>query len=124
MMPRTILLVDDEEAIRALAGRILRRRGYNVIEARDGPDAIVCAAAHNGRIDLLISDLVMPGISGPQLADAVWAERPDTNVLLMSGYTEDHARERGLNGHAFLSKPFTPAALVAAVDRLVNAAAA
>jgi CheY-like chemotaxis protein len=95
-----------------------------VLAARAAPAAWGGGPAHHGRIDLLISDLVMPGISGPQLADAVWAERPDTNVLLMSGYTEDHARERGLNGHAFLSKPFTPAALVAAVDRLVNAAAA
>jgi CheY-like chemotaxis protein len=112
-----ILLVEDELAVRRAAIRILTRRGYEVIEACSGPDALKQLDAHGGSISLLLTDVVMPGMNGRELADIVAARHPEAGVLFMSGYTDDEILRRGLLGRevAFLTKPFSPEALVEAV---------
>ena len=105
----TVLLVEDEEVVRNLARRILRDGGYRVIEAGSGEEALHLAGEHAGRIDLLLTDVVMPGMNGRELADRLVEIRPGTRVVFMSGYTEDVILQRGVSGErAFLAKPFTP----------------
>jgi two-component system, cell cycle sensor histidine kinase and response regulator CckA len=103
-----VLLVDDEEAVRSLARRILKAKGYNVLEAGSGDDALERARKHPGRIDLLLTDVLMPGRSGPEIAEVLSQERPDLKVLYVSGYTDDDTLMRGLlkTGVSFLQKPF------------------
>jgi signal transduction histidine kinase/ActR/RegA family two-component response regulator len=104
----TILLVDDEEAVRELAARILRTRGYSVIPAADATAALA-ALERTGKVDLLITDVVLPGLSGRELAERAAQLRPGLRVLFMSGYTEDVILQRQLLAHdvAILQKPFT-----------------
>lgn len=120
----TILLVEDEYAVRALCSRVLQSAGYRVLEAADGVQAVDLARAHAGPIDLLVTDVVMPGISGREAADAIIAMRPDARVLYMSGYTDDdmlrHGVLRGLV--AYLPKPFTPDVLLARVREVLGTA--
>jgi PAS domain S-box-containing protein len=105
----TVLLVEDEDAVRALAREVLRRNGYVVIEARHGLDALRLAERHPDPIHLLITDVVMPHMSGRELADRFSEVRPAMKVLFMSGYTDHAAMHRHLTpGAAFLQKPFTP----------------
>jgi two-component system, cell cycle sensor histidine kinase and response regulator CckA len=106
----TILLVEDEEAVRRIAARTLTADGYRVLTAKDGPDALEVAAREAGTIHLLLTDVVMPGMTGRELAERVAATRPDARVLFMSGYTEDPAVRRIMtgDGHAYLQKPFEP----------------
>jgi DNA-binding response OmpR family regulator len=116
----TILLVEDEAAVRNLAARVLRRTGYLVLEATDGDDALRVAAAHAGVIDLLISDLIMPGVDGPTLAATLGRDRPAMRVLLMSGYMQEDLAGRGVGADAaFLGKPFLPDDLMARVRALL-----
>ena len=105
----TVLLVEDEDAVRALAREVLRRHGYVVLEARHGVDALHLAERHTEDIQLMITDMVMPHLSGRELAERLCTVRPATKVLFMSGYT-DHALMHGelTPGSAFLQKPFTP----------------
>jgi len=114
----TILLVEDEAPVRLVASRILRQSGYTVIEAPDGATAVALCAAHNGPLDLVVTDMVMPGMTAHELAAQVRAMRPGTRALFMSGYTEDAAlREHVLEpGAAFLDKPFTVQTLIRAVQ--------
>jgi two-component system, cell cycle sensor histidine kinase and response regulator CckA len=104
----TILVVEDEPVVRKLAVRALAERGYDVLEAEDGESALALAQAHQGELSLLITDVVMPGMNGKQLADRLSAERPDLRVLYISGYAEHAVVRQGvlLEGIAFLSKPF------------------
>lgn len=105
----TVLLVEDEDAVRALAGEVLRRCGYTVLEARHGLDALRVAERHADVIHLMITDVVMPHISGRDLAERLGAARHQMKVLFMSGYTDHAAVHRDLTpGTAFLQKPFTP----------------
>lgn len=119
----TILLAEDEYAVRALCSRVLQAAGYHVIEAADGAQAVELATRHAAQIDLVVTDVVMPGMSGREAADAICALRPETRVLYMSGYTDDdilrHDVLRGLV--AFLPKPFTPDVLLARVQELLDA---
>ena len=118
----TILLVEDERSVRTLARRILEGRGYTVLEAGDGGEAMQLSARHEGSIDLLLTDVVMPELSGPELAERLAPLRPETRVLFTSGYT-DHALLRASvweSGANFLQKPFTPEALVQKVRGVLD----
>jgi len=119
---RTILLVEDEPAVRSVTRRLLVRAGYDVLEACDGAEAIAIAERHPGPIHLVLSDMVMPGLDGRQVAEAVRARRPDVPVLLMSGYTERALPpgEGGRQPTAFLAKPAAPAVLLAKVAELLG----
>jgi PAS domain S-box-containing protein len=109
----TLLLVEDAGHVREMVRDILLEYGYRVLEAGNGDEALRVAAAHAGPIDLLLTDLVMPGISGRKLAEAFAGIRPDMRVLFMSGYAEEAALRAGIVNRevAFLQKPFTPEAL-------------
>jgi len=104
--------VEDEEGVRALAGRILTRCGYTVLEAADGRDAVLVAERHAGRI-VVVSDVVMPYLVGRQLVERLAAVRPGMKVLFLSGHTDDAVIRHGVleADYAFLQKPFTPTAL-------------
>jgi two-component system, cell cycle sensor histidine kinase and response regulator CckA len=115
----TVLVVEDEEPVRKLAVRVLERQGYRVLSAGNGVEALEQVAACSGRIDVLVSDLVMPEMGGRELAARVRELRPDTAILIMSGYDEDMAAG-GMAGAEFIPKPFTPAALVERVAALAN----
>jgi signal transduction histidine kinase len=112
---RTVLVAEDESAVRELVRVALTRAGFRVLAARDGDEALRRAAAHDGRIDLLLSDVVMPGLSGPEVAHRLIEVRPDTRVLFMSGYASDVMADEGDPGGDLLSKPFTPDELVVRV---------
>ncbi len=105
----TILVVEDEEAVRDLTVRILRQLGYTVLTASAGAEALEIANAHQGPITLLVTDVVMPGMTGKQLAGSLMQNRPDLRVLYVSGYTENTVLSRGgLDpGVEFLPKPFS-----------------
>jgi two-component system, cell cycle sensor histidine kinase and response regulator CckA len=115
----TIMIVEDEEQVRSVARTILRDVGYRVVEARDGNEALQYA----GHIDLLITDLVMPQMSGTELAAQLGRLRPSLKILCMSGYTDDALVRHGLadSGVAFLQKPITPAALIRQVRAVLDA---
>src|SRR5207302_1791410 len=106
----TVLLVEDAAPVRTLARRSLEARGYRVLEAADGPSALQLSARHLERIDILVTDVVMPGMSGRELAERLAPERPSMKVLYTSGYTDDAMVRQGVlsAGVAFLQKPFVP----------------
>lgn len=120
----TVLVVDDEAGVRMLAARILRKRGYSVLEAASGAEALVVAHAWNGRIHLLVTDVVMPEMNGWELARRLQAERPGLETLYISGYAENAvAHEGGVDKKVnFLQKPFAAGALVQNVRKLLDAA--
>lgn len=103
----TLLLVEDEAGIRRLAKEFLATRGYTVLEASNGEEALAAAAAHTGRIHLLITDMVMPGMPTRQLTEALRRERPETQVLYTSGCADVFVRDGIGEPEAFLQKPFT-----------------
>jgi CheY-like chemotaxis protein len=122
----TILLVEDEEGVRELARDILRANGYKVLEARNGNEALLITERHQGPLDLLLTDVVMPRMSGCELAERLGPLRSDLSVLYMSGYTDDAVIRHGAfgSGTAFLQKPFTPAALAQRVRETLDLAGA
>jgi PAS domain S-box-containing protein len=123
--PATVLLAEDEPAVRTLACSALRRAGYTVLDACDGEEALAVALAHAGRIDLLVSDVVMPRVGGPELAGRLRAVSVSPPVLFMSGYADDSVLSDGAGGAVeVLPKPFTPSELVACVRSLLASAAA
>ncbi len=109
----TILFVEDEQSVRELVCEYLAARGYQVLDAPDGMQALEIAAAHKGKIQLLITDVVMPRVSGRELAARLTTARPDLKVLYISGYTDDSVFRHGVleGGMAFLQKPFNLKAL-------------
>lgn len=119
----TILLVDDEDDLRELAQEILEGQGYRVLAARDGADAVAVAERHAGQIDLLLTDVVMPRMTGRQVAERLAPGRPAMRVLFMTGYTDDPALRRSLAEAttALLSKPFTPDRLLRRVREVLDA---
>jgi two-component system, cell cycle sensor histidine kinase and response regulator CckA len=120
----TILLVEDDASVRALAVRTLERAGHRVLVAEDGPRAMDVAASHTDQIDVLVTDVVMPGMGGPEVARRLLAARPSLRVLFVSGYAEDVVEPADLQGHGpILAKPFRPRELVARVAALLGAPA-
>ncbi|HEY2942316.1 MAG TPA: PAS domain S-box protein [Vicinamibacteria bacterium] len=118
----TVLLVEDEAALRSLAQEILRDQGYKVIAAGSGTEALELARAHKAPIDLLVTDVVMPGMDGRELADRLGPVHPETRCLFMSGYTDDAVVRRGVReeGMPFLQKPFTIDALALKVREVLD----
>jgi len=118
----TVLLVEDESAVRNLASAILRRDGYVVLEARSGEQALEISRDYAARIDALITDVVMPHMSGRQLAETIQATRRDIKVLYISGYTDDVISHHGVlePGAAFLQKPFSPGQFARTVHELLH----
>jgi PAS domain S-box-containing protein len=123
---RTVLVVDDEPEVLELAAEILKRVGYSVLEAADGAAALEVARRHDGEIHLLVTDMVMPGLSGRDLADRLRALRSALPVLYISGYVQDaSARATLASEHsAFVAKPFTPELLTDRVRELLATAEA
>lgn len=113
----TILIVDDAEAVRSVARAILESKGYSVLEASHGSDALLVGNLREGPINLLLTDVVMKGMSGPQLTRALFPAYPDMKVLYMSGYTQESLIQQGLidSRATILSKPFTPEILIRSV---------
>ena len=113
----TVLLVEDEDAVRSFAARALGQRGYQVLEATTGAEALELFASHNGEVDLVVSDVVMPEMDGPTLMKHLRSARPDLKIIFISGYAEDAFR-RNLSENEeflFLQKPFDLKELAAAV---------
>jgi PAS domain S-box-containing protein len=122
----TVLLVEDEDAVRSLARRTLETMGYRVLEASGGPEALALTRRHAGPIDLLLTDVVMPEMSGSALAEQLVAARPGLPVLFMTGYTDDAVLRHGVSeaGVALLQKPFEPQGLALKVRAVLDGAAA
>jgi signal transduction histidine kinase/CheY-like chemotaxis protein len=120
----TILVVEDEGEVRALVREILQERGYEVVEASGPREALHLAADASRRLDLLLTDVVMPQMTGPALADLLTAEQPAMPVLFMSGYADSAVVEHGVlqTGRAYLQKPFTPMQLARVVRRVLDTA--
>jgi two-component system cell cycle sensor histidine kinase/response regulator CckA len=120
----TILLVEDEPELRELTRTVLATRGYNVIEAMsaEGAERLASDRRDGAKIHLLLTDVIMPGVSGRELAKRVVARQPSVRVLYMSGYTYNVIAENGTleRGVAFLQKPFTPSALVEKVREVLD----
>jgi signal transduction histidine kinase len=120
----TILLVEDETSVRNLVERVLKSRGYDVLSAENGGDALQLASDADLSVDLVLTDIVMPAMSGRELVEALQTDRPDLRVLYMSGYTDDEILRRGLNdpGMSFIQKPFTADNLAMLVRKVLDAA--
>jgi hypothetical protein len=124
-MPRgteTVLLVEDAAAVRAVAKQTLERQGYSVLEASNGADALHLAERYQGPIHLVLTDVVMPRLSGRELTDQLSVARPETRVLFMSGYTDDSVVRHGIleGGVAYLQKPFSPDGLARKVREVLD----
>ena len=118
----TILLVEDDLAVREVARRVLERQGYTLLEAQKGKDALHLLAQHTGRVDLLLTDVIMPEISGKELSQQATALSPGLKTLFMSGYTDETITQHGVldPGVAFLQKPFSPMALARKVRAVLD----
>ena len=118
----TILLIEDDDAVRALAKRVLERCGYTVLAANRGTDGLRLASAHRTPIHLLITDVVMPGIAGRMVAEQIAESHPETKVLYLSGHTKDHLVRNDVLDDAvhFVQKPFGPAAIAHKVREVLS----
>ena len=117
----TILLVEDEDQSRTVARGILQRHGYHVLEARNAGEALLTCEQHRSRIDLLVTDVVMPQMSGKQLADRLCTARPEIKVLFMSGYTDGALPGLVAATSSFIQKPLTPGALTRKIREVLDA---
>jgi CheY-like chemotaxis protein len=119
----TILLVEDDNSVRDLAQRVLEMRGYKILPARDGADALRIASVSDVQIDLVVTDVVMPGMNGREFVEAIRGHTPGIPVLYMSGYTDDDIIRRGLTDRsvAFLQKPFNAQSLARLVRNVLDA---
>jgi two-component system, cell cycle sensor histidine kinase and response regulator CckA len=121
----TVLLVEDECMVRAYTGHVLRERGYQVLEAADGSEALKLCTEHPGPLHLLLTDVVLPRLSGRELAERTTALRPGLRVLYISGYTGDTVLRHGViqEDVQFLAKPFSPKALAGKVREVLDSPA-
>lgn len=117
-----ILVVDDDPAVLRMAAKVLRRGGYQVLEASGGREALELAEEHGASIELLLTDVVMPEMGGREVSEALRARRPDLRVLFMSAYTEDEVILRGVRVAEvdFISKPFTVNGLRSKVREILD----
>jgi signal transduction histidine kinase/ActR/RegA family two-component response regulator len=122
----TILLVEDEPAVRALARDALEQSGYSVLEAQDGAEALVLGEQHDGRIHLMLADVVLPVLNGPKILQSLEPKHPEMRVLYMSGYADETIARHGVLslGTAFLQKPFTTRSLLRKLREVLDAPAA
>jgi nitrogen-specific signal transduction histidine kinase/CheY-like chemotaxis protein len=120
----TVLLAEDEEVVRRFAREILSGNGYKVLEAGSGREALLLSEAYRGEIQLLLTDVVMPKMSGRELTERIRPLRPDLRILYMSGYTDDAILRHGVleDGIPFLQKPFTPEGLARKVREVLDSA--
>jgi CheY-like chemotaxis protein len=120
----TVLLVEDEDNVRDLCVRILKKSGYRVFQAGNGDEALSLATGYGERIDLLLTDVVMPGMNGPELASRVTRIHPETRVLFTSGYTDNAIMSHGVldEGVSFINKPYSPSALARKVREVLDKA--
>jgi CheY-like chemotaxis protein len=118
----TVLVVEDEDPVRELTRRLLARNGYQVLLAGDGHAALATAAAYQGRIDLLLTDVVMPNMLGKEVAERIQAVRADTRVLYMSGYAREVITAKGTldPGVHLLSKPFSEPQLLRTIRDVLD----
>lgn len=118
----TILVTEDERTVRELVSTLLAAQGYEVLAAADGAEALRICREHTGTIDLLLTDMVMPGMSGPELAAQAQAVRSSLKILYMSGYTEYAVAKQGVleRVHSFIWKPFSNAALAEKVRQVLD----
>jgi CheY-like chemotaxis protein len=121
-----ILLVEDEDMVRQVARRILARHGYTVLEAASGDDALAVSREHAGPIHLMLTDVVMPGMSGQEIAENLKLQRPEMQVLFMSGHTENAIVHHGVldPGTAFIQKPFKHTVLTHKIREVLDNPAA
>jgi CheY-like chemotaxis protein len=120
----TVLLAEDQEEVRRLAEQVLTRQGYRVLAAASGDEALRLFRQSGSPVDLLITDVVMPGMSGRHLADELRALSPRTQVLFMSGYTDDFIVHQGVldDDVEYIPKPFTPSDLTEKVSTVLSRA--
>jgi CheY-like chemotaxis protein len=118
-----VLVVEDEDTVRALFVRVLRRAGYDVLEARNGLEALVMSEEHSGEIDIMVTDVIMPGMNGPEAVKRLLRRRPRMKVLYISGYTEDIVLQQDAGKTLnHLQKPVSPATLCLAVRHVLDEA--
>ncbi|MGH7657555.1 MAG: response regulator, partial [Gemmatimonadales bacterium] len=118
----TILFVEDEPALRRMGHTILTREGYTVFTMSSADEALAHCEKYEGRIDLVATDMVMPGLNGRELVDRLHRSRPESKVLFMSGYTDDSIIQRGIlqPGTAFLQKPFSAVGLARKIREVLD----
>jgi CheY-like chemotaxis protein len=118
----TVLLVEDEERVRIATRRILEKRGYRVLEASSGPHALSLVAQHPAQIHLMVTDVVMPEMTGPELAAKLASERPAMKVVFVSGYANNAGVRQAAasSGSAYVQKPFAPDALLRTVREMLD----
>jgi DNA-binding response OmpR family regulator len=120
-MPQTILVVDDDPGVLDVVRQILETQGFGVLAAASGEEALKLAQTHAGPIALLLADVVMLGLSGPETAARLAASRPETRVLYMSGFTTEVVQARGLrDGDPLIVKPFSPEKLAQRIKEVVE----
>lgn len=121
----TILLAEDQDQVKNLISGILREHGYTVLEARNGSEALAIQAQFRNPIQLLLTDIIMPGMSGVELAKAIASQRPHIRTVSITGYTDDVLGERGVlePGMTLVQKPFTNLDLLSVIRKVLSEAA-
>ena len=118
----TILLVEDEDEVRTVLNQILVSKGYRVLQASSGEEALILSRLHRGAVHLLLTDVTMPEMKGPELAQRLRGERPQTRIVFMSGYNDEQLSDGGPGSPICLQKPFSPQVLGETLRAVLDAA--